>query len=60
MAAFMQFESTALELSGFMRAGARKVRVGIGRDAGGVSLVSWACYLLAACLWFVYGAQKRV
>lgn len=25
----------------------------IGRDAGGVSL-------LAACLWFVYGAQKRV
>jgi uncharacterized protein with PQ loop repeat len=31
----------------------------VGRDAGGVSLVSWASYLLAACLWFVYGLQKQ-
>jgi uncharacterized protein with PQ loop repeat len=38
----------------------RVLTIWIGRDAGGVSLVSWACYLLAACLWFVYGAQKRV
>jgi len=30
----------------------------IGRDASGVSLVSWASYLFAACLWFVYGLQK--
>lgn len=33
--------------------------VWIGRDAGGVSLVSWLSYLLGACLWFVYGFQKR-
>lgn len=33
--------------------------VWIGRDAGGVSLVSWISYLVAACLWFVYGLQKR-
>lgn len=31
----------------------------IGREAHGVSLVSWSAYLLAACLWFVYGIQKR-
>ncbi len=31
----------------------------VGRDAGGVSLVSWVSYLVAACLWFVYGLQKR-
>lgn len=31
----------------------------VGRDAGGVSLVSWASYLLTACLWFVYGLQKN-
>lgn len=31
----------------------------VGRDAGGVSLVSWLSYLLAAALWFVYGLQKR-
>jgi uncharacterized protein with PQ loop repeat len=30
----------------------------VGHDAGGVSGVSWAAYLLAACLWFVYGLQK--
>jgi uncharacterized protein with PQ loop repeat len=33
--------------------------VWIGRDAGGVSLVSWLSYFLGACLWFVYGFQKR-
>lgn len=31
----------------------------VERDAGGVSLVSWISYLVAACLWFVYGLQKR-
>jgi uncharacterized protein with PQ loop repeat len=29
------------------------------RDAGGVSLLSWGAYLFSACLWFVYGVQKR-
>lgn len=33
--------------------------VWVGDDAGGVSLVSWISYLIAACLWFVYGLQKR-
>ena len=31
----------------------------VGRNASGVSLISWASYLLSACLWFVYGVQKR-
>lgn len=31
----------------------------VGRDAGGISLISWVSYLIAACLWFVYGIQKR-
>lgn len=31
----------------------------VGRDASGVSLISWASYLLSACLWLVYGIQKR-
>jgi uncharacterized protein with PQ loop repeat len=31
----------------------------VGHDARGVSGLSWAAYLLAACLWFVYGLQKR-
>jgi len=31
----------------------------IGRDPGGVSLVSWAAYLFAACVWFVHGVQKH-
>ena len=31
----------------------------VGGDAGGVSLVSWVSYLISACLWFVYGLQKR-
>ena len=33
--------------------------VWVGRSAGGVSLVSWTSYLIAACLWFVYGIQKK-
>ncbi len=28
-------------------------------DARGVSLASWATYLLVACLWFVHGVRKR-
>lgn len=28
-------------------------------NASGVSLVSWGSYLASACLWFVYGVQKR-
>ena len=31
----------------------------VGRNAGGVSLVSWAAYLISACLWFVYGIRKH-
>ena len=31
----------------------------VGRDASGVSLLSWLSYLFSACLWFVYGVQKR-
>lgn len=31
----------------------------IGENAGGISLISWASYLFTACLWFVYGVQKR-
>ena len=31
----------------------------VGRDAGGVSLVSWVTYLFSACLWFVYGLRTR-
>jgi uncharacterized protein with PQ loop repeat len=31
----------------------------VGRNAGGVSLVSWVTYLFSACLWFVYGLGKR-
>lgn len=28
-------------------------------DIGGVSLVSWATYLIAAIAWLIYGLQKR-
>lgn len=28
-------------------------------DARGVSVASWATYLLVACLWFVHGLRKR-
>ena len=31
----------------------------IGKDAGGVSLLSWGTYLLSACLWLVYGLRKK-
>jgi uncharacterized protein with PQ loop repeat len=30
-----------------------------GPSVSGVSLVSWSSYLIAACLWFVYGIQKN-
>lgn len=29
------------------------------RDAAGVSPLSWGAYLFSACLWFIYGLQKR-
>jgi uncharacterized protein with PQ loop repeat len=29
------------------------------RDTSGVSMLSWASYLIAACLWFVYGLRKK-
>jgi uncharacterized protein with PQ loop repeat len=28
-------------------------------DAAGVSPLSWGAYLFSACLWFIYGLQKR-
>lgn len=28
-------------------------------NAQGVSLLSWATYLVSACLWLVYGVRKR-
>lgn len=28
-------------------------------DASGVSILSWASYLVSACLWFVYGFRKK-
>lgn len=31
----------------------------VGGNADGVSLLSWGAYLFSACLWFVYGIQKR-
>jgi uncharacterized protein with PQ loop repeat len=30
----------------------------VEHDTAGISLLSWATYLLAACLWFVHGLQK--
>ncbi len=35
------------------------VAVWTSASASGVSLASWATYLLAACLWFYYGFKKR-
>ena len=35
------------------------VTIWVGGNAGGVSLLSWGAYLFSACLWFVYGIQKR-
>ncbi len=31
----------------------------VGRQAAGVSLLSWSAYLMSAVLWFWYGVQKR-
>jgi len=31
----------------------------IGRQAAGVSLLSWSAYLASAFLWFWFGIQKR-
>ena len=33
--------------------------VWVERNTGGVSLLSWGAYLFSACLWLVYGIQKR-
>ena len=33
--------------------------VWVGGNVGGVSLLSWGAYLASACLWFVYGLQKK-
>jgi uncharacterized protein with PQ loop repeat len=31
----------------------------VGREAAGVSVLSWGAYLLSAMLWFWFGIQKR-
>ena len=31
----------------------------VGRQAAGVSVISWCAYLLSAILWFWFGIQKR-
>jgi uncharacterized protein with PQ loop repeat len=31
----------------------------VGRQAAGVSILSWSAYLLSALLWFWFGVQKR-
>jgi len=31
----------------------------VSHNASAVSLTSWSAYLVSACLWFVYGIQKR-
>lgn len=31
----------------------------IGRQAAGVSLLSWSAYWISALVWFWYGVQKR-
>ncbi len=35
------------------------LKVWVGHDASGVSLVSWVSYLVAACLWLIHGARER-
>jgi len=35
------------------------IYVWAGRNTEGVSVVSWATYLVSACLWLVYGLRKR-
>ncbi len=34
-------------------------KIWLERTAGGVSLISWAAYLVAACLWLIHGLRKR-
>lgn len=31
----------------------------VGREAAGVSVLSWSAYLLSAILWFWFGIRKR-
>ena len=31
----------------------------VEHNVAGVSLLSWGTYLVAACLWFIHGVQKR-
>jgi len=31
----------------------------VGRQAAGVSLLSWSAYFVSALIWFWYGVQKR-
>jgi uncharacterized protein with PQ loop repeat len=33
--------------------------VWVAHEVAGVSLLSWATYLLVACVWFVHGLKKR-
>jgi uncharacterized protein with PQ loop repeat len=33
--------------------------VWVAHDVAGVSLLSWATYLVVACVWFVHGVKKR-
>jgi uncharacterized protein with PQ loop repeat len=35
------------------------VTIWVGRQAAGVSVVSWSAYLASAILWFWFGIQKR-
>ena len=35
------------------------LKIWIGHQAAGVSLLSWSAYLLSALLWLWYGLQKR-
>ena len=35
------------------------VTIWVDRNVAGVSLLSWGTYLLAACLWFLHGVQRR-
>jgi len=35
------------------------VTVWTGPAPRGVSLISWSAYLVSACLWLVYGLQRR-
>jgi uncharacterized protein with PQ loop repeat len=35
------------------------VAVWASRGPSGVSVISWGAYLIVACLWLVYGIQRR-